>query len=78
MGKSNINFCDVFHKAMYADMSFSYSHSMPFRVGSAVDVRNTSLSPRYMIASRSNCSPRDWTESFIITLFELVEQVGGV
>lgn len=83
-------------------MSLTYSHEIPARLGSAVEVLNTSLSPKYLhatssafissiatvasqrikkphiIASLSNCVPFDNTVKFIITLFELLIQSGGV
>lgn len=47
LGESNISFCDVLYNAVYADTS---TYSM--RAG----VRNTLLSPKYMITRRLNCS----------------------
>jgi hypothetical protein len=57
-------------------MSLMYSHLIPLVVGSAVEVRQSSVSLKYMIASRSNCRPLDSTVKFMVTLLNL--HFGGV
>lgn len=39
---------------------------MPVAVGSAVEVRKISMSPRYIRARRSNCRPEDVTVRLIV------------
>lgn len=53
-----------------------YVHTMPVVVGSAVEVRKTSTSPRYMRARRSYCRPREVTVKLIWTVSK--SQVGGM
>lgn len=49
---------------------------MPVAVGSAVEVRKISMSPRYIRARRSNCRPKDVTVRFIV--IALKEHDGGM
>lgn len=49
---------------------------MPLLVGSAVDVLQISVSPKYINASLSNCRPLDVTVKFMVTRLNL--QSGGV
>lgn len=74
--RSNMIFCGVFHNVRYCDISFIYVHTIPFLVGSAVDVLKTSVSFRYISASRSNCRPCDVTVKLILTVSK--SQLGGV
>lgn len=74
--RSKMSFWVEFQKYMYSVISFMYSHRIPFAVGSAVLVRQTSVSPKYMSASLSNCRPCEVTVKFITTRLNL--QVGGV
>jgi hypothetical protein len=74
--RSKISFCGELHRYIYSVMSFMYVHRMPSTVGSAVEVLQTSVSPKYISASRSYCFPWDVTVKFIVTLLNL--QLGGV
>lgn len=65
--RSNMSFWGWFQKYRYSDISFMYVHFMPSGVGSAVLVLHTSVSPKYIKASRSNCRPRDVTVKFMTT-----------
>lgn len=59
-------FCDVLNSETWVVMSLIYVQVIPVLVGSAVDVRNTSTSPRYMRANLSNCLPADVTVKLMV------------
>lgn len=74
--RSKMIFCSVAHNELYCCISLIYSQTIPVEVGSAVDVRNTSTSPRYINPRRSNCRPLDVTVKFMVTRLKL--HGGGV
>jgi hypothetical protein len=74
--KSKIIFWGSFQKYRYSDMSLEYVHIIPLTVGSAVEVLQTSVSPKYIKANRSNCRPLEVTVKFMTTRLNL--HAGGV
>lgn len=47
-GRSKMTFCGCFQSAMYCDMSFMYVYEIPRSLGSSVEVRKISVSPKYL------------------------------